>query len=51
MARQYSLNLSRWEPRRWMCRYGRSREIVLDLPQEVIEEVYSVILLNFEVQS
>ena len=29
-------------------RYGRSREIVLDLPPEVIEEVYGVILLNFQ---
>ncbi len=32
-------------------RYGRSREIVLDLPQEVIEELYGVIRLNFEVHS
>jgi len=32
-------------------RYGRSREIVLDLPQEVIEEINSVILLNFEMHS
>jgi len=29
-------------------RYGRSREIVLDLPQEVIEELYNVIVLNLE---
>ena len=32
-------------------RYGRRREIVLDLPPEVIEEVYGVILLNFQMHS
>ena len=29
-------------------RYGRTREIVLDLPHELIEKIYSGILLNFE---
>jgi cell division control protein 6 len=29
-------------------RYGRSREIVLDLPQELIYRLYDQILLNFE---
>ncbi len=29
-------------------RYGRTREIVLDLPDELIEKIYSGILLNFE---
>jgi cell division control protein 6 len=29
-------------------RYGRTREIVLDLPQELIERLYGQILLNFE---
>lgn len=31
-------------------RYGRTREIVLDLPGEVIDRLYSQILLNFEMQ-
>jgi cell division control protein 6 len=31
-------------------RYGRTREIVLDLPQEVIGRLYSQILQNFEMQ-
>ena len=29
-------------------RYGRTREIVLDLPQEIVERLYSQILQNFE---
>ena len=29
-------------------RYGRTREITLDLPQELIDKIYSGILLNFE---
>ena len=32
-------------------RYGRTREIVLDLSQELIDKLYSQILLNFEMQS
>jgi len=31
-------------------RYGRTREIILDLPQEMIERLYGQILLNFEIQ-
>lgn len=30
-------------------RYGRTREIILDLPQELIDKIYSGILLNFEI--
>lgn len=30
-------------------RYGRTREIVLDLPHELIEKIHSGILLNFEI--
>jgi len=29
-------------------RYGRTREIVLDLPRELVEKIYRGILLNFE---
>jgi archaeal cell division control protein 6 len=29
-------------------RYGRTREVVLDLPKELIEKIYSTILLNFQ---
>lgn len=29
-------------------RYGRTREIILDLPQELIDKIYGGILLNFE---
>ena len=32
-------------------RYGRSREIILDLPQELIDKIYGGILLNFEICS
>lgn len=32
-------------------RYGRTREIVLDLPDELIEKIYVEILLNFEIRS
>ncbi len=32
-------------------RYGRSREIILDLPQELTEKVYSEILSNFDMQN
>ena len=32
-------------------RYGRTREIVLDLSQELTDKLYSQILLNFEMQS
>jgi archaeal cell division control protein 6 len=31
-------------------RYGRTREIVLDLPREMIEKIYSEILEHFEMQ-
>ena len=31
-------------------RYGRTREIVLDLPQELIDRLYSQILQNFDMQ-
>lgn len=31
-------------------RYGRTREIVLDLPYELIEKIYVEILLNFEIR-
>lgn len=30
-------------------RYGRTREIILDLPQELIDKIYGGILLNFEI--
>jgi cell division control protein 6 len=30
-------------------RYGRTREIILDLSSELIEKIYSRILLNFEI--
>ena len=30
-------------------RYGRTREIVLDLPGELIDKLYSQVLLNFEI--
>jgi archaeal cell division control protein 6 len=29
-------------------RYGRTREIILDLPQELIRKIYAAILLNFQ---
>ena len=29
-------------------RYGRTREIILDLPKELVDKIYSGILLNFE---
>ena len=32
-------------------RYGRTREIMLDLSQELTDKLYSQILLNFEMQS
>ena len=32
-------------------RYGRTREIMLDLPQELIERLYSQVLLNFEMHA
>jgi len=32
-------------------RYGRTREIALDLPQELIDKIYSEILLNFQMHS
>jgi len=32
-------------------RYGRTREIVLDLPQELTEKIYGRILLNFEIHN
>jgi hypothetical protein len=27
-------------------RYGRTREVLLDLPQELVDRIYSAILLN-----
>ena len=32
-------------------RYGRTREIVLDLPQGLTEKIYGRILLNFEIHN
>jgi len=32
-------------------RYGRSREIILDLPQELVEKIYGEILSNFDMQN
>ena len=32
-------------------RYGRTREIVLDLPNELIDKIYGEILLNFDIHS
>ena len=32
-------------------RYGRTREMTLDLPQELVDKIYSGILLNFEMQN
>jgi len=32
-------------------RYGRTREIILDLPQELVENIYSEILVNFDMQN
>lgn len=32
-------------------RYGRTREIAIDLPQELIDKIYDGILLNFEIRS
>jgi len=32
-------------------RYGRTREIILDLPQELVDKIYGEILLNFEIHS
>ena len=32
-------------------RYGRTREIVLDLPHDLVEKIYSEILLNFDMQN
>ena len=32
-------------------RYGRTREIILDLPQDLVEKIYRGILLNFEMQA
>jgi cell division control protein 6 len=31
-------------------RYGRTREIVLDLPQELVDRLYGQILQNFEME-
>lgn len=31
-------------------RYGRTREIALDLPQELVDRLYGQILLNFELR-
>ena len=30
-------------------RYGRTREIILDLPQGLTEKIYACVLLNFEI--
>ncbi len=30
-------------------RYGRTREIVLDLPHDLIEKIYACVLMNFEI--
>jgi cell division control protein 6 len=32
-------------------RYGRTREIAIDLPQELTDKIYDGILLNFEIRS
>ncbi len=32
-------------------RYGRTREMTLDLPQELVDKIYSGILLNFEIHN
>jgi cell division control protein 6 len=32
-------------------RYGRTREIILDLPTELIGKIYQGILLNFEMHA
>jgi len=32
-------------------RYGRTREIVLDMPDDVIAKIYEVILLNFQLRT
>ena len=32
-------------------RYGRTREIILDLPQELVDKIYGEIPLNFEIHS
>ncbi len=32
-------------------RYGRTHEMTLDLPQELVNKIYSGILLNFEMQN
>ena len=32
-------------------RYGRTREIVLDLPQEIVEKLHNHILTNFDMNN
>ena len=32
-------------------RYGRTREIAIDLPQELTDKIYDGILLNFEIRN
>ncbi|MHC4950458.1 MAG: hypothetical protein ACYTEU_05650 [Planctomycetota bacterium] len=31
-------------------RHGRTREIVMDLPHELIERIYNTVLLNFQLK-
>jgi Cdc6-like AAA superfamily ATPase len=30
-------------------RYGRTREIMLDLPEDIVEKIYATIKLNMEI--
>ncbi len=31
-------------------RYGRTREIVLDLPEDVVSQIHNTILINFDLR-